>query len=99
MLLRGEIASPIRSRDVRRLPCSDHLKEVIHRCLGVRGRRYESAGGLIAALRLPRQEPQVGRGGSLARQRGSFTGFLSPPRNDAISAPREGGAVVPGAHG
>ena len=34
MLLRGDVTSPMRSRDVRRLPCSDHLKEVIHRCLG-----------------------------------------------------------------
>src|SRR5207249_9498282 len=31
MLLRGDVHSPMRSRDVRRLPCSDHLKEVIHR--------------------------------------------------------------------
>src|SRR5918999_3370383 len=51
MLLRGDIVSPMRSRDVRGLPCSDHLKEVIHRCLGVRGKRYEAAGELIAALR------------------------------------------------
>src|SRR5207247_10777371 len=51
MLLRGDITSPMRSRDVRSLPCSDHLKEVIHRCLGSRGRRYEAAGELIAALR------------------------------------------------
>ena len=94
MLLRGEIASPIRSRDVRRLPCSDHLKEVIHRCLGVRGRRYESAGELIAALRLPRQEPQFGRVRSLAGKRVSFTGFLSRPRNDAIAAARKAGAIV-----
>src|SRR5258708_33824296 len=50
MLLRGDITSPIRSRDVRTLPCSDHLKEVIHRCLGVRGRRYEAAGELMTAL-------------------------------------------------
>src|SRR3989449_5717247 len=32
MLLRGDVHSPMHSRDVRRLPCSDHLKEVIHRC-------------------------------------------------------------------
>ena len=43
----------MRSRDVRGLPCSDHLKEVIHRCLGVRGNRYEAASDLIAALRRP----------------------------------------------
>src|SRR5688572_6188373 len=53
MLLRGDITKPMRSRDVRRLPCSDHLKEVIHRCLGARGKRYEAAADLIAALRRP----------------------------------------------
>lgn len=51
MLLRGDITSPMPSKDVRRLPCSDHLKEVIHRCLGSRGRRYEAANDLIAALK------------------------------------------------
>src|SRR6185503_10512966 len=51
MLLRGDTTSPMRSRDVRGLPCSDHLKGVIHRCLGVRGKRYEAAADLIAALR------------------------------------------------
>ena len=34
----------MRSRDVRGLPCSDQLKEVIYRCLGVRGKRYAAAG-------------------------------------------------------
>src|SRR2546425_5266394 len=47
-----------RSRDVRTLPCSDHLKEVIHRCLGVRGKRYEAAGELITALAHPRQRSE-----------------------------------------
>jgi serine/threonine-protein kinase len=50
MLLRGDVVSPMRSKDVRGLPCSDHLKEVIHRCLGIRGNRYEAAGDLIDAL-------------------------------------------------
>src|SRR5437764_1615694 len=94
MLLRGEIASPMRSRDVRRLPCSDHLKEVIHRCLGVRGKRYEAAGELIAALRQRPTEPQLGRVGSLSGTRRSFTGLLSRPRNDAIAAARKAGAIV-----
>ena len=43
MLLRGDVTSPMRSKDVRTLPCSDHLKEVVHRCLGSRAKRYESA--------------------------------------------------------
>lgn len=94
MLLRGDITSPIRSRDVRTLPCSDHLKEVIHRCLGVRGRRYQAAGELMAALRHPRTAPQFGRVRSLAGKRLSFTGFLSQPRSEAIAAARKAGAVV-----
>lgn len=94
MLLRGDITSPMRSRDVRRLPCSDHLKEVIHRCLGVRGRRYEAAGELIAALRRPPAKPRLGRVGSLAGKRVSFTGFLSRPREEAIAAARKVGAIV-----
>jgi len=94
MLLRGDIASPMRSRDVRGLPCSDHLKEVIHRCLGVRGKRYEAAGELIAALRHRPKALAVGRVGSITGKRLSFTGFLSRPRSDAIAAARKAGAIV-----
>lgn len=94
MVLRGDTTSPIRSRDVRTLPCSDHLKEVIHRCLGVRGKRYESAAELIAALAHPRTEPRLGRVGSLAGKRLSFTGFLSRPRSEAIKAAKQAGAIV-----
>lgn len=94
MLLRGDISSPMRSRDVRRLPCSDHLKEVIHRCLGVRGKRYESAAELIAALRQRPAPPRLGRLESVSGKRLSFTGFLSRPRGEAIAAARKAGAVV-----
>ena len=94
MLLRGDISSPIRSRDVRMLPCSDHLKEVIHRCLGVRGRRYEAAGELMTALRHARTAPHFGRIPTLAGKRVSFTGFLSRPRSEAIAAARRAGALV-----
>jgi serine/threonine-protein kinase len=99
MLLRGDIRSPMRSRDVRGLPCSDHLKEVIHRCLGVRGKRYEAAGELIAALRQRPTEPRLGRVTTLAGKRLSFTGFLSRPRSDAIAAARKAGAIVQAAPG
>jgi serine/threonine-protein kinase len=94
MVLRGDTSSPMRSRDVRALPCSDHLKEVIHRCLGVRGKRYETAGELIAALRQRPKQPQLGRVRSLAGRRLSFTGFLSRPRSEAIAAARAAGAIV-----
>ncbi|HET8713914.1 MAG TPA: protein kinase, partial [Gemmatimonadales bacterium] len=94
MLLRGDITSPIRSKDVRTLPCSDHLKEVIHRCLGSRGRRYEAAGELMTALRHARTAPHFGRIPTLAGKRVSFTGFLSRPRDEAIAAARRAGAVI-----
>src|SRR4051812_31178697 len=94
MLLRGDIFKPIDTRDVRRLPCSDHLKEVIHRCLGVRGKRYEAAGDLIAALRHRPRQPKLGRVRSLEGKRVSFTGFLTRPRADAMKAARKAGAVV-----
>ena len=94
MLLRGDITSPMRSRDVRALPCSDQLKEVIHRCLGVRGKRYEAAGELIAALRQRPRELRLGRVRSLEGKRLSFTGFLSRPRSEAIAAARAAGAIV-----
>jgi len=94
MLLRGDVASPMRSRDVRGLPCSDHLKEVIHRCLGVRGKRYEAAGELIAALRHRPAKLNFGRITSLEGKRVSFTGFLSRPRSEAIAAARKAGAIV-----
>ena len=94
MLLRGDVAKPMRSKDVRGLPCSDHLKEVIHRCLGSRGKRYEAASELIAALRERPKEPRLGRVSSLAGKRLSFTGFLTHPRNEAIAAARKAGAIV-----
>ena len=94
MLLRGDITSPMRSKDVRRLPCSDHLKEVIHRCLGNRGRRYEAAGELITALRHRPKELKKGRVQSLAGKRLSITGFLRRPRSDAFRAARKAGAII-----
>jgi NAD-dependent DNA ligase len=84
----------MRSKDVRTLPCSDHLKEVIHRCLGSRGKRYEAASELIAALRHRPKEPQLGRVSSLDGKNLSFTGFLSRPRNEAIAAAKKAGAIV-----
>jgi len=84
----------MRSKDVRKLPCSDHLKEVIHRCLGSRGRRYQAAGELIAALRHRPKELSKGRVASLAGKRLSITGFLRRPRSEAFAAARKAGAII-----
>ena len=94
MLLRGDTTKPMRSKDVRGLPCSEHLKEVIHRCLGSRGKRYQAASELIAALRQRPKEPRLGRVSSLAGKRVSFTGFLGRPRSEAIAAAKKAGAIV-----
>ena len=94
MLLRGDIQKPMLSRDVRKLPCSDHLKEVIHRCLGARGKRYEAAGELITALRTRPKEPTPGKISNLKGKRISFTGFLVRPRSEAMAAARKAGASV-----
>src|SRR6476619_5213369 len=94
MLLRGDITSPMRSKDVRQLPCSDELKEVIHRCLGARGKRYEAAGELIKALRHRPKQPAMGRVETLAGKRVSFTGILSRKRSEAMTAARKAGAKV-----
>src|SRR5881394_2670526 len=94
MLLRGDITSPMRSKDVRNLPCSDHMKEVIHRCLGSRGKRYEAASELIAALRVRPKEPKLGRIMTLEGKQVSFTGFLVRPRTEAKAAARKAGAII-----
>lgn len=94
MLLRGDVRSPMRSRDVRGLSCSDHLKEVIHRCLGAREKRYQAAGELIKALRHRPKALEKGRIKSLRDRRLSFTGFLSRPRSEAIAAAKRAGAIV-----
>ena len=53
MLVKGDARARIRTPDVRSLPCSDHLKEIVYRCIGERRKRYESADELIDALRNP----------------------------------------------
>jgi len=94
MLLRGDITKEMRSKDVRGLPCSDHLKEVIHCCLGSRGKRYEAASQLSEALRKRPKESPLGRVRSLEGKKLSITGFLDRPRADAVRAAKKAGAVV-----
>jgi BRCT domain type II-containing protein len=94
MLLKGDARTRIRTKDVRGLPCSDHLKEIVHRCLGERRKRYESANELIEALN---NRPAQLRAGTLRSLKGvhlAFTGILSRPRKEAIRAARRAGAIV-----
>ena len=36
MLVKGCAIERLRNREIRDLPCSDHLKEIIYRCIGER---------------------------------------------------------------
>src|SRR5436189_198370 len=96
MLVRGDADSRLGTKDVRGLVCSDHLKEIIHRCIGERRKRYESANELIEALRQPAISLRAGQVRSLQGVHLSFTGILSKPRIQAARAARRAGAVVHG---
>jgi serine/threonine protein kinase len=96
MLVKGDARFRIGTREVRRLACSDHLKEIVYRCLGERRKRYESADELIEALRNP---PARLNAGVLRTLRGvhlAFTGILTRKREEAVRAARRAGATVHG---
>ena len=94
MLVKGDARQRIRALDVRRLRCSDHLKEIVHRCIGERRKRYESAEEMIDALRNPPARLKAGILRSLEGVHLAFTGILARPRADAIRAARRAGAFV-----
>jgi serine/threonine protein kinase len=96
MLVKGDARSRILAADVRRLPCSDHLKEIVYRCIGERRKRYISADELIEALRARPADLKPGRLRSLKGVHLAFTGILSRKRTDAAKAARRAGAVVHG---
>jgi serine/threonine-protein kinase len=96
MLLKGDARTRIRPHEIRRLPCTDHLKEIVYRCIGERRKRYDSADDMIAALRTA---PKMLRSGVLRSLKGvhlAFTGILSKRRSEAIRAARRAGAIVHG---
>ncbi len=94
MLIRGDARTRIRTADVRRLSCSDHLKEIVYRCLGERRKRYESADELIEALRNPPAPLNVGVLRTLKGVHLAFTGILTKRRKDAVRAAKRAGAIV-----
>ena len=96
MLVKGDASVRVRTAEIRRLPCTDHLKEIVHRCIGERRKRYESADELIHALRNPPRELRPGALRSLKGVHLAFTGILSRPRADAARAARRAGASVHG---
>jgi eukaryotic-like serine/threonine-protein kinase len=96
MLVRGDAKSRIRTHDIRQLRCSDHLKEIVHRCIGERRKRYESADEMIDALRNPPAELKTGLLRTLRGVHLAFTGILTKPRRDAARAAKRAGAIVHG---
>ena len=96
MLVKGDARVRIRTTEVRHLVCSDHLKEIIYRCIGERRKRYETADELVGALRNPPEPLTVRALRTLKGVHLSFTGILSKPRREAVSAARRAGAIVHG---
>jgi serine/threonine protein kinase len=96
MLVKGDAQVRVRTHEIRRLPCSDHLKEIVYRCIGERRKRYESAEELIEALHTPPARLKSGVLRSLKGVHLAFTGILSRRRRDAVAAARRAGAVVHG---
>jgi serine/threonine-protein kinase len=96
MLIKGDARTRIRTPDVRRLPCSDHLKEIVYRCIGERRKRYESADEMIDALSRPQESLKAGVLRTLKGAHLAFTGILTRRRRDAARAARRAGAIVHG---
>ena len=96
MLVKGDAQVRIRPPEIRGLRCSDHLKEIVYRCIGERRKRYESADELIEALRNPPARLKAGVLRSLKGVHLAFTGVLSKTRREAVRAARRAGAIVHG---
>jgi serine/threonine protein kinase len=94
MLTKGDAGTRIRTSDIRGLSCSDHLKEIIHRCIGERRKRYENANELIDALRTPPASLRAGVLRTLTGVHLTFTGILRTRRSEAAAAARRAGAIV-----
>ena len=94
MLIKGDARNRLRPYEIRRLTCSDHLKEIVYRCIGERRKRYESANEMIAALSHPPPALKVGVLRTLKGVHLAFTGILSKRRSEAIRAARRAGAII-----
>jgi serine/threonine-protein kinase len=94
MLILGDASRRVRTSDVRGLRCSDQLKEIVHRCLGERRKRYESADEMIEALTARPQPLKAGVVRSLKGVHVSFTGIFTKKRRDVARAARRAGALV-----
>ncbi len=94
MLVVGDAGRRLRTGDVRGLRCSDHLKEIVHRCIGERRKRYESADEMIDALRTRPAPLKPGAIRSLEGVHVTFTGIFAETRQRVAAAARRAGAIV-----
>jgi serine/threonine-protein kinase len=94
MLILGDASRRVRTSDVRGLRCSDHLKEIVHRCLGERRKRYESADEMIEALKTRPRPLKAGVVRSLDGVHVTFTGIFTKKRRDVARAAKRAGAIV-----
>lgn len=94
MLILGDASRRVRTSDVRGLRCSDHLKEIVHRCLGERRKRYESADEMIEALSTRPRPLKAGVVRSLKGVHVTFTGIFSKKRREVARAAKRAGAIV-----
>jgi serine/threonine protein kinase len=94
MLIKGDAMARLRPFEVRRLACTDHLKEIVYRCIGERRKRYDTADEMIEALRNPPALLKVGVLRTLKGVHLTFTGILSKRRSEAVRAARRAGAII-----
>src|SRR6187455_2989751 len=94
MIVKGNARERIRTQDVRALDCSDQLKEIVHRCIGERRKRYESADEMIDALRTRPAPLQTGVIRSLKGAHITFTGIFTKKRKEVAAAAKRAGAIV-----
>ena len=94
MLIKGDARTRVRTSEVRRLQCTDQLKEIVYRCIGERRKRYENADEMIEALTRPPESLATGVQRTLKGIHLAFTGILSKRRSEAARAARRAGAIV-----
>ena len=68
----------------------------MHRCIGERRKRYESADEMIEALNRPPESLKAGVLRTLKGAHLAFTGILTRRRREAARAARRAGAIVHG---
>src|SRR6266545_2497124 len=88
MLIVGDASRRVRTSDVRGLRCSDHLKEILHRCIGERRKRYESADEMVDALKTRSAPLKPGVLRSLKGVHVTFTGIFTKTRRKVAAAAR-----------